>query len=284
MSTHDFFRRRAVPEHLDACPAPDRRDPRWHGESGIALVASLLVTLLVSALLVGFTSLVISDQKIRTADADGTQAFYAAHAGLEKLTSDLGTLFEANYAASGAQIQAQTANPPALPQVSYLAPNGSSGYTIAFPTNNQGNPVAQNRTIGSGPFQGFVGLLTQFDITVTARGIRNSEAQLRRSLQLVAIPLFQFGVFSESDLGFHAGPDFDFGGRVHTNGSLYLAGGGTLTLADRDGAQRSDSHALDERLSQRWGVGRRRPRQPGPELVPRPRTDRGEPGRHHRFG
>ena len=59
---------------------------------------------------------------------------------------------------------------------------------------------------------------------------------MRRTLQTVAIPVFQFGMFSETDLAFHAGAeDFSFGGRVHTNGNLFLAAadGGTLTIADR---------------------------------------------------
>ena len=58
---------------------------------------------------------------------------------------------------------------------------------------------------------------------------------MRRTLQTVAVPVFQFGMFSENDLSFLAGPNFNFGGRVHTNANLYLASGNgtTLTLADR---------------------------------------------------
>ena len=59
---------------------------------------------------------------------------------------------------------------------------------------------------------------------------------MRRTLQTVAIPVFQFGMFSETDLAFHAGAEaFSFGGRVHTNGNLFLAAanGGSLTIADR---------------------------------------------------
>ena len=58
---------------------------------------------------------------------------------------------------------------------------------------------------------------------------------MRRTLQTVAIPVFQFGIFSENDLSFFAGPNFNFGGRVHTNVNLYLAegNGATLTMADR---------------------------------------------------
>ena len=48
---------------------------------------------------------------------------------------------------------------------------------------------------------------------------------LIRTIQAVAIPVFQFGMFSESDLSFFAGANFTFGGRVHTNGNLWLAAG-----------------------------------------------------------
>ena len=69
---------------------------------------------------------------------------------------------------------------------------------------------------------------------MTARSRGGAEVRMRRTLQTVAVPVFQFGMFSENDLSFHAGADFNFGGRVHTNGNLYVAqGGGALTLGDR---------------------------------------------------
>ena len=42
-------------------------------------------------------------------------------------------------------------------------------------------------------------------------------------------------LFLTIDLSFFAGPSFDFGGRVHTNGNLFLSQGvaATLTLRDR---------------------------------------------------
>ena len=52
--------------------------------------------------------------------------------------------------------------------------------------------------------------------------------KLQRQVQVVAIPVFQFGIYSDSDLSFFAGPPFNFGGRVHTNGNLWL--GLTLVL------------------------------------------------------
>ena len=99
-----------------------------------------------------------------------------------------------------------------------------------------GNPLANPSTdITTGPFEGFKGLITPYTLTVTARSdTGNSEVRLRRELQTVAVPVFQFGIFGEKSLGFHAGPNFDFGGRVHTNQSLHVASGNGNTLTFRD--------------------------------------------------
>ena len=78
-----------------------------------------------------------------------------------------------------------------------------------------------------------MGLITPYTLTVTAHSSDNSEARLRRPVNTVSIPVFQFGIFSETDLSFFPGPSFNFGGRVHSNGNLFLASGNTLTLSDR---------------------------------------------------
>src|SRR5262249_57748927 len=47
------------------------------------------------------------------------------------------------------------------------------------------------------------------------------------------IPLFQFGVFYNDDMEFHPGPRFDFGGRVHSNGNLFMMAGSDLFFRSR---------------------------------------------------
>jgi len=42
--------------------------------------------------------------------------------------------------------------------------------------------------------------------------------------------VFQFIMFSEPDLSVFPGPNFTIGGRVHTNGNLWLASGAGSTL------------------------------------------------------
>jgi len=210
-------------------------------ERGAALIAALLVMVLMSAMVAGLLAMINADQAASGIERDQTQAYAAAHAGVEKLTSDLGQIFAGNFSPTGGQLAGLTdpAMEPDLNGIDFLRPNGTSGYRIAFTdTNGDGNPdVADpNGTpIGAGPYQGLVGLITPYQVEVTARTAGNAEVRMRRTMQTIAIPVFQFGLFSENDLSFFAGPNFAFGGKVHTNQHLFLKqdNGGTLTLQDR---------------------------------------------------
>jgi hypothetical protein len=78
-----------------------------------------------------------------------------------------------------------------------------------------------NGQIQSGSYQGLLALKREYRLDVVAKTNLNGEAHLSRILESVAIPVFQFGIFSDVDLSFFAGPNFNFGGRVHTNGNLF---------------------------------------------------------------
>ena len=202
------------------------------------MIVTLMVLMLVSALMVGFVTAIVADQRASGIDRDQTQAYAAAHAGLEQLTSDLSGLFTADFSPTAAEIAGLTATPPDLPGFTFVEPGGGSGYQINFTADAQGNPAAEaatGTTISAGPYQGLRGIITPYNITVTARTRGNAEVRMRRTLQTVAMPVFQFGLFSENDLSFFAEDDFAFGGRVHTNRNLYLAQSDhdTLTLPDR---------------------------------------------------
>jgi Tfp pilus assembly protein PilX len=201
-------------------------------DSGIALLTTLLLMLLMSSLLVGFVLLISSGQKLSGYNNDYSRAFYSAEAGMEKLTADIGTLFDTNYSPTGTQINALTATPPALNGINYVQYNGNSGYNISFPTDSNGNPLATTNVIDSGTYAGMTALQTLYTLNVTARTTSGSEVKLQRTTQTVGIPMFQFGVFSTTDLSFFPGPAFSFGGRTATNGNLFLAtSGGPLTLS-----------------------------------------------------
>jgi hypothetical protein len=209
--------------------APNKQTRR---DSGIALLTTILLMLLMSSLLVGFVLLISSGQKLSGYNNDYSKAFYAAEAGMEKLTADIGTLFDTNYSPSGTQINTLTTTPPALTGINYVQYNGASGYAISFATDSNGNPLASTNVINSGPYQGMTALQTLYTLNVTARTTAGSEVKLQRTTQTVGIPVFQFGIFSQTDLSFFAGPVFNFGGRTQTNGNLFLAANpGPLTLS-----------------------------------------------------
>jgi hypothetical protein len=203
-------------------------------QSGIALLTTVLLMLLMSSLLVGFVLMINSGQKLSGINNDYGTAFYAAEAGMEKLTADLGTLFDQNYAPPIAQVNALQTNPPAINGISYTTASGAPGYTITSPnpTDANGNYLPTVTQIQSGAYQGMTALATPYVMTVVARTNNGSEVKLQRTTQTVGIPMFQFGVYCDADCSFFAGPNFNFGGRTHTNGNLFLASGATLTMSN----------------------------------------------------
>jgi len=211
-------------------------------ESGMALLTVLLVCMLASALMAGMFAAISSDQRSLGLDRDQSQSYSAAHAGLEKLTTQLAQLFVTDFSPSAAQITAASAIAPSISGFSFIAPGGGTGYAVSFNADpcascpNKGNPMPSvSNDITTGPFAGFKGIITPYTLTVTARSTGGgSEVRLRREVQTVAVPVFQFGVFGEKSLSFHAGNDMEFAGRVHTNGHLFLAAGSGAEVIFRD--------------------------------------------------
>jgi PilX N-terminal len=209
---------------------------RIERQKGAALVTALVILLLVSAFAVGMSWMVMTDQRLSGNNKSREDAFYAAEAGMEKLTTDMGNAFATQGAITTATIAAIEAAPPAIPGVLYQNALGQSTYQITClgaPCPNP--PPSQFATIlPPSPYAGMQALITPFTLSVAADMSSGAEVKLQRQMQLVGIPVFQFGIFSETDLAMFPGPQFDFGGRVHTNGNLWLAANlGPLELADK---------------------------------------------------
>lgn len=203
---------------------------RSNRENGVALITALLILFLVSAIIVGMSWMVMTDQKLGGNNKDRQNAFYGAEAGMEKMTADVGTTFSTRGAITAADITTITGAPPTIPGIQYLNAVGISTYQITPLV-----PVSQNATVlPPSPYSGMQALITPLTLTVASQTNDGAEVKLQRTVQVVAIPVFQFGIYSDSDLSFFNGPQFDFGGRVHTNGNLWLAANaGPLFLADK---------------------------------------------------
>jgi hypothetical protein len=216
-----------------------KKSKRFQQDAGIALLTTILLLFLMSSLLVGFAVLLLSNQQLAGANNDQVTAFYAAEAGMEKMTADLGNLFSQTYSPSIGQIDALQTTPYGPPSstifpnetVNYLTADGNPGYTITpAAVDNNGNPAATITTIKSGPYQGMTAMATEYTLMVNARTNTGREVNLVRTTQTVGIPMFQFAVFCEVDCAFHAGQNFTLGGRVHGNKNLFLASSSGVTL------------------------------------------------------
>lgn len=197
-------------------------------EKGFALIGVLLFLVLLSAMAVTLSYTVRTEKRIGGSDQEGNLAYYDAEAGMEKMTADLGALYEKTKSPSAATITALGNDKPGLPGVGY-------NYVFNVAANPDGSPTSHVQTISAGDFAGLSAQIIPINLDVTATRISGAQAHMTRDVEVAQIPVFQFGVFSDSDLSYFAGPNFDFGGRVHTNGDLYLAegNGSTLTFHDK---------------------------------------------------
>ena len=207
---------------------------RTMNTKGFTLIASLMMLLLLSGIAIGLMMMVNTEGKVGGTDLQNNAAYHSAEGGVEKMTSDLAATFNNALAPSSSDICAlglPTTNGPTLPGVTWkdyqitAGPLGAACPASLVPYQNWGH-------ITGGPNQGLYAQIVPINMLATATEPGGQEVSMTRSAQVALIPVFQFGVFSDSDISFYAGSPFDFTGPVHTNGDLYpLAGtGATLTF------------------------------------------------------
>ena len=90
---------------------------RIESEKGVALITALLVLFLCSSLVIGLSWMVMTDQRLGGNYSARESAFYGAEAGMEKMTSDVGTLFTTNGFLTTNNIATIEAAPPTLPGI-----------------------------------------------------------------------------------------------------------------------------------------------------------------------
>jgi len=208
---------------------------RMMNAKGFTLIASLLLLLLLSGIAIGLMMMVNTEGKVGGTDLQNNVAYHSAEGGVEKMTSDLAFTFQSAMSPTAQQICGlglPTTNGPTLPGVTwkdYQITPGTLG--SACPTSLT-SPINLLRWghISSGPNQGLYAQIVPINMLATAVEPGGQEVSMTRSAQVALIPVFQFGVFSESDLSFYPGSNLDFTGPVHTNGDLYPFAGSGATL------------------------------------------------------
>jgi Tfp pilus assembly protein PilX len=222
---------------------------RTQDSRGFTLIAALLLTLLLSALAVGLLYTVNNEQRMGGNDLEGNVAYYAAESGIENLTAQLSLLYQSSQTPDAASIQALAgpANYPTAISGSNIT-NTNYVENVTWPLSDlAGNPKGTWDIVGSGQDQGMVASLIPFNLQVTATRASSAgqasnnaayvrtgaSVNLTRTVEVALLPAFEFGVFCDGDCDYFAGPNFNFGGRVHTNGNLFLASGASLTFTDK---------------------------------------------------
>ena len=199
---------------------------------GFTLIASLMMLLLLSGIAIGLMMMVNTEGKVGGTDLQNNVAFHSAEGGVEKMTSDLAQTFQNALSPTASQIcdlGLPTQTGPSLPGVTWtdyqITPGqlGAACPTSLVPYQNWGH-------ITGGPNQGLYAQIVPINMLATAAMTGGQEVSMTRSAQVALIPVFQFGVFSDSDISFYAGSAFDFTGPVHTNGDLYPIAGSGATL------------------------------------------------------
>src|SRR5205085_11078145 len=85
--------------------------------------------------------------------------------------------------------------------------------------------------ISAGANAGLLATILPLTLRASADRPGGEQVKMERNVEVALIPVFQFGVLSQSDLSYFAGGNFQFPGRVHTNGNLFLAAGNNGTLS-----------------------------------------------------
>ena len=203
---------------------------------GFTLIASLLLLLLLSGFALALLTMVNTEQRAGGYDLNNTYTYRSAEGAMEQATSNLANTFKSVQSPTAAQICAlsTTPGPPTWdPTVSYTT------YNIA-PVPVGAEPACTSLTtvwgqIQSGPDAGLYAQIIPVAINVQAQRNTGETVSMTRTSEVALIPVFQFGVFSDSDLFYGQSPNLGFAGRVHTNGDLYLgvANGASLVFGDK---------------------------------------------------
>jgi hypothetical protein len=194
-------------------------------QNGSTILVSLLVLGLVTMFVATAMSRVTSDSIIIGNDAAESRSYYAAMASLELMTRNFDKVFDSKLRPD-TQDLAFVMN--AKPSFKGFDSSNSFTQNIVQTANEKLVKVPSNEI-----YSGLNAFMDSWNVESTARAENGVKVMLSRSFNNYRIPIFQFAGFSNFDMEYYPTPIFSVGGRVHTNGNLFLRAKDGLRFNDR---------------------------------------------------
>lgn len=194
--------------------------PTGGSQSGTASLTAVLILALLSLFTAASLSRVTTEAVVMGNDYSNTKAFYAAQASLELMSRNFNRVFDSQLRPSPADLTRIRNTKPNIDSFEFIQDITQSG-------------TGDTRPIDDGDFAGLLSLRTPYRLDATATYPNGAQVQLTRTFYNHQIPIFQFGIFYNDNMEFHPGPRFDFGGRVHSNGHIFMMSGNDLFFRSR---------------------------------------------------
>jgi hypothetical protein len=195
-------------------------------ERGTAIIIAVMVMALLAIFVAASVSRATNETLMMSNDQANTAAYFVAQASLEHMSRNFSEVFDVKPVPTTADIARINAD----------LPTGYDDYGIAQDLRSElpaGTPPETTVIDVGSPFAGLVALREGWRLNTTVIGPTKAEVRLTRTLNNYLIPIFQFGIFYDDPMEHHPGPNFNFGGRVHTNSDIFMQASAQLRFRDR---------------------------------------------------
>ncbi|MEW6730633.1 MAG: hypothetical protein AB1489_04780 [Acidobacteriota bacterium] len=233
-----------------------------HEDSGSALIIVTLLLALLTIYISASLTVATTDAISSNYEVAQQRGFYTAYSKMEQMSRDFSALFLTSVSPSyNRMCDVVKADPTLMNNFRVVKPpdsysgqytTGTIIYDLGWAGNNVrpfcfidvcnpsaspssgspatlcGFPIRPPRTIQveKGDYAGLQGFARRYRMisTVESENRGGADVQLVRDFDNILLPLFQFGLFTESEFELYNPPTWSFGGWVHTNSDFFLTG------------------------------------------------------------
>ncbi|MCH7823276.1 MAG: hypothetical protein IH849_00615 [Acidobacteria bacterium] len=196
-----------------------RAGKSWRGEEGMALLITMLALFMIALTGMVIARIAATEIELTGHYRSASQAFFAADGGAEYGLNELLTMGRSMSSHPTSGDLSSITVPP-------LSDSNFTTFTIV-PTG-----ALTLAPLTSGYFQGLTASTQDYLVMATAETVAvpigTSTVTMKAAFDI--IPIFQFAIFYEEDLELLPGPNMWLSGRVHSNQSIYIDCGNTLTV------------------------------------------------------